>query len=1148
MQSIRGIILAVGMAFSPHLLQAQTAVPGTFNDVVGLVQSAQGDSIVSIVAESQGLAQVFPSDLPASGTYWWVMPGGTAVPAPCLPQNVNASIYQIAAGQFLVDETGGQVLANPPQFGAQAMRSEVASVATAQADALVNLIAQVQTAAANQQLQTMARTMGMDVSTSDDDDASSNVAYTFDINQLWLEITNVANGQAYFNLHNATNQVYAIWSTTNLLTPFQVETELWPTPDQTNVLSFTLPTLAQWNLFVRAEDWTGVDSDGDGIPDWWAWKYFGTINVTDTNLDNYFRPLLYDYQNGINPNNMGFSQVLAWGDNSFGQCNVPLNLTNATAVAGNGDAYLVITLEYTFVDGILTLWPFVSDTPTGAFSLALKADGGMVAWGDYSYGQTNIPSNLTNIMAISAGSCHGLALDLNRNVHAWGSWDSANEYGISVVTNSAVVPSGISNVVAIAAGRNHDVVLCADGTVLSWGYYTNAPWVVVPANLPPAKDVAAGWSYSAALLTNGTVAVWAGSNSAPTSSIAWFVPASLTNAVAISGGPFDLLVLKADGYIIDLPGDSEIDLVQITNAVSMANGYMPGLALDGSGTAWILINSISSPNYPLSNIIAIAAGWNHALAIRGGLLTPLIVGQPASQTVALGTNLTLSVQALSCINASYQWQFNDVNLPGATNAVLTLANVQSSDAGNYGCVVANNFGEAVSSNALVAIVTVPVITYQSQPTNVVCIYGNYVGFSAMASAPGQTNGFPVSYHWQLNGTNISGAITTNYSFTVNDTNGGTYTFIASNAAGSTSASWQVMVTNTINVTNDLLLIYNSNSSDSSNLCAYYLAHRPMVSGANVLGVACDDVGEFTTSTNCNSQIVFPVLNWLTNNPSKLPQYVILFYDIPTRLMDLSRPAYVVYGSVGYHLHNLRPDWQPFVNYINASNLVDCEAYVDKLAAFGSNYSPGQLVISASAGVGYANTNFVLDNVRHGAGTGDSDYTGYGDVVSYAIPAITNANPSAGITYIDGVETSNVLFLPHITNALNVAGYICWGGHSNWGTNINDGNFPLDGNAQWTGNSGWWIIKTLESYNGRRDTGSVQSNFIKWFSPNAFGGTNYSNTPVGACSNVEEPGLEGSTTISAYFSLWASGKNFGVCAWNARNTTYFQPVGDPFVTR
>ena len=39
------------------------------------------------------------------------------------------------------------------------------------------------------------------------------------------------------------------------------------------------------SLFVKAEDWTGVDSDGDGIPDWWIWQYFGNLAESATNLD-----------------------------------------------------------------------------------------------------------------------------------------------------------------------------------------------------------------------------------------------------------------------------------------------------------------------------------------------------------------------------------------------------------------------------------------------------------------------------------------------------------------------------------------------------------------------------------------------------------------------------------------------------------------------------------------------------------------------------------------------------------------------------------------------------------------------------------------------------------------------------------------------
>jgi hypothetical protein len=97
-----------------------------------------------------------------------------------------------------------------------------------------------------------------------------------------------------------------------------------------------------------------------------------------------------------------------------------------------------------------------------------------------------------------------------------------------------------------------------------------------------------------------------------------------------------------------------------------------------------------------------------------------------------------------------------------------------------------------------------------------------------------------------------------------------------------------------------------------------------------------------------------------------------------------------------------------------------------------------------------------------------------------------------------------------------------------------------------GDSGWWIIETMESYNGARfvSTGF----FLQWFSPSAFGGANYSNTPIGAVTHVWEPSLPGVNDSYKYFNLWARGKNFAVCAWNSRNTDKFQAVGDPFITK
>jgi hypothetical protein len=43
-------------------------------------------------------------------------------------------------------------------------------------------------------------------------------------------------------------------------------------------------------------------------------------------------------------------------------------------------------------------------------TLALRADGSVIGWGDDSYGQTNVPSTLINVVAIASGNYHGLAL------------------------------------------------------------------------------------------------------------------------------------------------------------------------------------------------------------------------------------------------------------------------------------------------------------------------------------------------------------------------------------------------------------------------------------------------------------------------------------------------------------------------------------------------------------------------------------------------------------------------------------------------------------------------------------------------------------------------------------------------------------------
>lgn len=229
--------------------------------------------------------------------------------------------------------------------------------------------------------------------------------------------------------------------------------------------------------------------------------------------------------------------------------------------------------------------------------------------------------------------------------------------------------------------------------------------------------------------------------------------------------------------------------------------------------------------------------------------------------------------------------------------------------------------------------------------------------------------------------------------------------------------------------------------------------------------------------------------------------------------------------------------KPFITHINMgeNSTNDCVAYINKLAAFGSNYSPGKLLISASRG-GYGNTNYYLDfTAAEGPAVSPN-------IVGTAAALIQTGAPASSIIVSNG--TDNWQLDGHITMATNVAGYVSWGKHSGLGP-----NYAINGTLQWAGASAWWCIETVESYNGLRYyQATAQGNFIQWFSTGAFGGSNYSNTPIGGVSHVNEPTQYGLNIGSIYFGLWHSGKTFAASAWLSRQADPFQAIGDPLVTR
>lgn len=167
---------------------------------------------------------------------------------------------------------------------------------------------------------------------------------------------------------------------------------------------------------------------------------------------------------------------------------------------------------------------------------------------------------------------------------------------------------------------------------------------------------------------------------------------------------------------------------------------------------------------------------------------PVIVLQPQGQNTNAGTNVLLATAVTGDAPLNFQWYFNGVPLAntshilGSTSSNLTMVNVQTSDTGNYFMVVTNLAGMATSSVVTVTILSPPVVA--TQPTGRSVPPGWPTTFSATF-----TGGTPMTYQWQLSGTNIPGATNTTYALAAVGTNDlGFYHLVASNSFNVTASA------------------------------------------------------------------------------------------------------------------------------------------------------------------------------------------------------------------------------------------------------------------------------------------------------------------------------------------------------------------------
>jgi hypothetical protein len=118
------------------------------------------------------------------------------------------------------------------------------------------------------------------------------------------------------------------------------------------------------------------------------------------------------------------------------------------------------------------------------------------------------------------------------------------------------------------------------------------------------------------------------------------------------------------------------------------------------------------------------------LTVSSSGLPPSFTAAPlAAYTAPQGATVTMNASLAGTPPFAYQWTFDGVAIPSATNRSLALSNVQPANAGTYRLQVTNDYGAVVSDGSVLTVTTV---------TNGGTIYFANISFNRVFQADGVT--------------------------------------------------------------------------------------------------------------------------------------------------------------------------------------------------------------------------------------------------------------------------------------------------------------------------------------------------------------------------------------------------------------------------
>jgi hypothetical protein len=244
-------------------------------------------------------------------------------------------------------------------------------------------------------------------------------------------------------------------------------------------------------------------------------------------------------------------------------------------------------------------------------------------------------------------------------------------------------------------------------------------------------------------------------------------------------------------------GDNLQLIVNATGVTPLTYQWKRGTTNVGTNSNTLTINGITPADAGAYTVEVSGATCGTVVSNTANVsVNPKITihDQPISIAVCEDNMASFSVNATGTEPLTYQWQYNESNLSddgrinGSTASQLNIPLATNSDEGIYKVTIYSGCGNITSSSATLAVTDSTAIT--TQPLNQTLLVNDDAHFSVEATGAG------LSYQWQKDGTDITGATSKTYSITgVQTTDAGVYRCVVTGTCGEIASDIAILTVN-----------------------------------------------------------------------------------------------------------------------------------------------------------------------------------------------------------------------------------------------------------------------------------------------------------------------------------------------------------------